>query len=149
MTRLLAPATAAVRSAGRGRLRRWIAACVGVWLLACAWLTAHHTAAQPHVRDSRGRAVHAVAAASEVAPLDLGAGHQLRRVGGHEPDHAACPLTQLPGAAALPGGAPAAATGRPPTAPTRAVPASPRVAAALYRLAPKTSPPSPSRSAST
>lgn len=123
-------------------MQRLVAACIGVWLIACGALGAHHAAQVAHVVDRQtGAIVHAepLSSAHWVDHADIHG----QRAGG---DHDACALATAlhqPLRAPLPH-----ANVSPITAPGRvagvARAAGARLADLVYRLAPKTSPPAQS-----
>jgi len=118
---------------------RVVAAFTAVWLVVCSVLAAHHEATITHVRDGAGRYVHGKALAGHHQD------HDSDIQGQRHPDADAgeCALlTAFQQAASADVTTPAVVTTARATQAQDLVPAaSPALAAAVYCLAPKTSPP--------
>jgi len=128
-------------------VRRWIAACACVWVIACGVLNAHHTATHEHGVTADGGVVHVeprAAFAPGAAPLTPEEGRALlERGAGRDVAHSACPFTRVASPLVLAGRNPRVlprAAGGLAVTHTRAV--EPGAGGARFLLAPKTSPPS-------
>jgi hypothetical protein len=124
-----------------GGVRRAVAACIGVWLVACGVLASRHEADVAHVRDLRtGAVVHAAHLSEQ---HDAARSSDFHRQSEPDADHGACALWVASHQAAT------TTVARPAIAPAIrsaafVVPLGARGTAAargVYRLAPKTSPP--------
>jgi hypothetical protein len=129
-----------VSAASRLQVRnRVIAACTAVWLVVCGVLASHHEATVLHVRDAAGEYVHAPGLDGHHTGRQSDV-HGQRDPGG---DVGECALlTAFHQAASAQVTAPAVVTTARATHVEDLPPAATTVvAAAVYRLAPKTSPP--------
>jgi len=128
--------------AGATRLhvrRRGVAAITAIWLVVCGVLAVRHEAITPHVVDRSGAIVHAPVLLSQHTTPDADVHGRTHS----EADHGDCAvLTAFHHAASARVTAPALVAAVHTPCPFDAPRASPSAAtAALYRLAPKTSPP--------
>jgi hypothetical protein len=117
---------------------RWIALLAAWWLVASGVFAGWHAAETPHVRGADGRVFHGVVTALPRGDVDH---TRLAERGSGLHDHRACSLASTHAGGIAPAPVVPAATFVSST-PVRAVPVATALARLdLYRLAPKTSPP--------